>query len=201
MDFNTPQADVKNNVVQFLSETALYDNLFVCRNNGGQITFQPGGGQSDPGFFTIPRSILSDAVAPDDCHHTGSVNDCQQTVTYVSKLEDVPPPPNLPTTCTNAGFTTQYGCFLFLLGLIQTPAQTLTCQNDNGIIIQLITKGVCARQTALKDNTAQANGLFRYTFPSFTQPPLAVFSSTPSTEATCGACLQGTLAGCLSPNP
>lgn len=202
MDFDAPQSDVKFHVVDYLSEILLYDNLAVCQNNGGNFTYKPGNGQTDPGALTRPKPLLTTQVTTGDCKKTGSVNDCQESVLYLSKLQDVVErfrdniPNHLCSPTVPAPYSDDaYGCYLYLLGL---PAD-FQCQNSNGILIEFVTKGVCARQTARKDGSPQASQSYQYTYPVFSpQPENASFSSTMS--ATCGACLDGT-GPCPNPTP
>lgn len=185
MTFAVPSNDPKNYDVLFISETAWIDNLGVCRNNGGQITFIPGGGQSDP-LATIRPDLLQTTVASDDCKKSGGSNTCTEKVVYISRLSDIPP--DFSTSgqfpaCT--GLATASQCFLTLLGL---PLD-FQCQNQNGTLIQVITREVCARVTARKCGSKgcsdEASEFYRFTFPSFDQPNEALFTAVK--DATCEA--------------
>jgi hypothetical protein len=169
-DLNSPGTKIA-----FISDTVWYDNLAVCQNNSGKVTFVPGGGQSDPFGFVSPLAqevFVGDQESPGTCDNgNGSTRACTEQVTYVSKQSDLPA--QLPDACFTAGAETPYTCFQFLLGLIPDP--NLTCQNKNGRLVELRTKGVCAIVSARVDKTNGSTfpnpGVgYQFTFPSFIQP-------------------------------
>jgi hypothetical protein len=168
MTFLAPQADVKNDTVLFISRTAWVNNLAVCRNNGGKVTFIPGGGQSDPLGIINPAQLVTQ-VTPTECTKNGSQNVCNDSVTYISKVGEVVPSDHQPE-CNGL---TQNQCFLVLLDL---PLD-FECQNNNGLLVQVITREVCAEVTASKNGVDQVSQFYRFTFPSFNQPELATFTS------------------------
>jgi hypothetical protein len=186
MSFQVPSSDPKNYTVLFISETAWVDNVGVCRNNGGQITFVPGGGQSDP-LATIRPVPVEVTVLPDVCTKSGGSNACTETATYYSKLSEISAlnPSDFPPACTALGLTDPSECFHAYLGL----PLNFQCQNQNGILIQAITREVCARVTAKKCGSKgcseEATDFYRFTFPSFIQPEGALFTAVQ--DATCEA--------------
>jgi len=188
-DLNSPGTEIF-----FISATKWYDNLAVCKNNAGKVTLVPGVGQSDPGAATspLPIEVLVDNA---HCTGTGAAPACTESVEYVSLLNDVPQPSSadFPQECTDRGFS-QYQCFQFLLGF-PNPDDKLQCQNKNGRLVELKTRGVCAIVSARTEKNGQptvenpGEG-YRFTFSSFFPLPGQNFNVVK--DPACVECVKGT---------
>jgi hypothetical protein len=204
MSFQAPYSDVKNNTVLFISDTVWYDNLAVCQNNSGKVTFVPGGGQSDPFQIVNPGALQTVADQTADCQKQGTNNICTDTVSYFSKLSEIETAyqqNHIPAGCLISD--TPYQCFLKLLGL--DPNLVFQCQNQNGSLVQIVTKGVCAIVTARKCDTQGCTDEtfkgYRFTYPSFNQPettPPISFTATP--DDNCVTCVNNPTAANCAPH-
>jgi len=201
MSFIAPSSDVKNQQVLFISDTTWYDNIAVCQNNGGSTTLSPGIGQSDP-FRILNPDALQALVTPDDCDKKSGA--CTDSVTYVNKVSDLEDPARFAFfQCAgdSTNFFDRLACFYQILNL--TPQEQAACQNKNGTLVEVRTKGVCAITTARKCDskgcTDEAAQGYRFTYPSFTQPAGAVFTATK--DDNCTACVNGETEKCFTPAP
>src|SRR5262249_5080841 len=59
MRFKVPGSAITQNELVFASNVVMYDNQFICHNNGGNITFNPGIGQ-----FTVEGSVQTFLQSP-----------------------------------------------------------------------------------------------------------------------------------------
>jgi hypothetical protein len=174
MLFSTIPGDVNNEKVFFQSFTKWYDVQFVCRTKGGAITLAPGIGQSDLGFV-IP-DFLTAPVGTGNCQPGG---DCTATVTYPSRVDEVH---LYKSVLAQQGICSLSDsdsiCFQKLYNL-----STLQCQNKQGTLVEIRTKGVCAVQTAIKCDstgancTPQASQGYNFVAQTF-DPATAVFTFT-----------------------
>jgi hypothetical protein len=169
----------------FLSDAVWYDNLVVCKNKGGNITFNPGIGQ-------ITTEGTAQVSLRDPCLNRGKGGECTETVVYATSVAELQNDPILLMSCQAAvGDTTLTAqqCFLRFYGL-----ENFHCRNTNDTPIEVRTKGVCAVATAQTCSgsscTTEAQQGVRFTFPSFDQFPGDSF--TAQDDASCVACVKGT---------
>jgi hypothetical protein len=136
MHFTANSGDITRGGSFVISDTVWYDVLFVCANNSGKITLSPGVGQTDLGRVH-PTAI---AALADNCNGAG---DCNESVVYPSRVADAYP--GFKTLCPNTDQTTKTteDCFKEIYRL-----DSLACQNNNGTITQIRTKGLCASVAA-----------------------------------------------------
>jgi hypothetical protein len=204
MSFIAPASDVKNQEVLFISDTTWYDNIAVCRNKGGSITLSPGVGQSDPFRIVNPESLTA-RVTEDECVKAGQGNGaCTESVTYINRVADLEDQDLFLAFCGTGPNTpeTRLACFWDALQL--TPQERSACQNTNGVLVEVRTKGVCAITTARRCGstgcTDEVEQGYRFTFPNFNPPPDAVFTATK--DDNCFECVRnGNLEACFNPAP
>jgi hypothetical protein len=174
--FTVPGNDQKNYTILFVSDTTWYDNLIVCKNKGGNITYSPGIGMVSKSGTVVP-------ISNDECIKNGK---CTGEVDFPNQVSDF----------ANGGFGCTgdpQQCFLDFFSL-----NDFHCRNKNDTPVQVLTKGVCTIASAETCDSsgcfAQADQGVRFSFNSFNPPPGALFNMV--RDDTCIACVNGDTNSC-----
>jgi len=223
--YNFESGDVNNPNTQlfFLSDVVEYDNLAICVNKGKNITFVPGGGQSDPFRVLRPRTVQV-AIDKNNCGQNGNpANACPGVAVYFTTFFEVDTRysnPNNPdfaavrAACNISQITgapvkdQSYMCYQYLLGIpaIELDAN-LGCQNKSGRVTEVRSEGICAQLSSNRITQTQPNGeeldpgdVIRFTLPNFNPTPGQLYDAhTDGASVTaCTACLDASDPDCVA---